>query len=62
MPERASLMMVLGGLIPALELKGLLAVLAFPDEGQGLYNTLVGLLLADRRHLPAPGDKVFCGE
>ena len=43
-------MMVLGGLIPALELKGLLAVLAFPDEGQGLYNTLVGLLLADNRH------------
>ena len=55
-------MMVLGGLIPALELKGLLAVLAFPDEGKGLYNTLVGLLLADNRHLPAPGDKVFCGE
>ena len=55
-------MMVLGSLIPALELKGLLAVLAFPDEGKGLYNTLVGLLLADSRHLPAPGDKVFCGE
>ena len=62
MPERASLMMVLGGLIPALELKGLLAVLAFPDEGKGLYNTLVGLLLADSRHLPAPDEKVFCGE
>ena len=55
-------MMVLGSLIPALELKGLLAVLAFPGEGQGLYNTLVGLLLADNRHLPAHGDKVFCGE
>ena len=55
-------MMVLGGLILALELKGLLAALAFPDEGKGLYNTLVGLLLADSRHLPAPDEKVFCGE
>jgi putative hemolysin len=50
---------VLDGLMPLAELKNRLAIEDdLPDEEEGHYNTLAGLLMAVAGHLPAQGEQI----
>ena len=53
---------LLDGLMPVSELKARLDIRGLPDEEKGRYNTLAGLLMAVSGHLPAPGERIDCGE
>jgi putative hemolysin len=51
----------LDGLMPVAELKSRLAIEDdLPDEHEGHYNTLAGLLMAVAGHLPAKGETITC--
>ena len=51
----------LDGLMPIAELKSRLEIEAeLPDETEGHYNTLAGLLMAVAGHLPAQGEQIEC--
>jgi putative hemolysin len=51
----------LDGLMPVAELKSRLAIEDdLPDEYEGHYNTLAGLLMAVAGHLPAKGEAITC--
>ena len=51
----------LDGLMPIAELKSRLQIEAdLPDETEGHYNTLAGLLMAVAGHLPAQGEQIEC--
>jgi putative hemolysin len=52
---------LLDGLMPVAELKSRLAIEDdLPDEYEGHYNTLAGLLMAVAGHLPAKGETITC--
>jgi len=53
---------LLDGLMPVSELKARLDIRELPEEDKGRYNTLAGLLMAVSGHLPAPGERIDCGE
>lgn len=53
---------LLDGLMPVSELKARLDIRELPEEDKGRYNTLAGLLMALTGHLPAPGERIDCGE
>jgi putative hemolysin len=53
---------LLDGLMPVSELKARLDIRDLPEEEKGRYNTLAGLLMAVSGHLPAPGERIDCGE
>jgi len=53
---------LLDGLMPVSELKARLDIRDLPEEDKGRYNTLAGLLMAVSGHLPAPGERIDCGE
>ena len=53
---------LLDGLMPVAELKARLDIRDLPEEDKGRYNTLAGLLMAVSGHLPAPGERIDCGE
>jgi putative hemolysin len=51
----------LDGLMPISELKARLDIEDdLPDEGEGRYNTLAGLIMAVAGHLPQVGERVEC--
>jgi putative hemolysin len=51
----------LDGLMPIAEFKSRLEIEAeLPDETEGHYNTLAGLLMAVAGHLPAQGEQIEC--
>jgi putative hemolysin len=51
----------LDGLMPIAELKARLAMEdELPDEGEGHYNTLAGLLMAVAGHLPQMAERIEC--
>jgi putative hemolysin len=51
----------LDGLMPVAELKSRLQIDSdLPDEQEGHYNTLAGLLMAVAGHLPAKGEQIEC--
>jgi putative hemolysin len=51
----------LDGLMPIAELKTRLSIEDdLPDESEGHYNTLAGLLMAVAGHLPAQGERIEC--
>jgi putative hemolysin len=53
---------LLDGLMPVSELKARLDIRDLPEEDKGRYNTLAGLLMAVSGRLPAPGERIDCGE
>jgi putative hemolysin len=53
---------LLDGLMPVSELKARLDIRELPEEDKGRYNTLAGLLMAVTGHMPAPGERIDCGE
>jgi putative hemolysin len=53
---------LLDGLMPVSELKARLDIRELPEEDKGRYNTLAGLLMAVSGRLPAPGERIDCGE
>lgn len=52
----------LDGTMPINELKARLDIRDLPDEDRGRYNTLAGLLMSVSGHLPAPGERIECGD
>jgi putative hemolysin len=54
---------LLNGLMPISELKARLSIESdLPDEDEGHYNTLAGLIMAVAGHLPQVGDQVECAD
>ncbi|MBI2771899.1 MAG: HlyC/CorC family transporter [Burkholderiales bacterium] len=53
---------LLDGLMPVGELKARLEIRDLPEEGRGRYNTVAGLLMAVSGRLPAPGERIDCGD
>jgi putative hemolysin len=60
--RRADGSWLLDGLMPISELKARLDIRELPEEDKGRYNTLAGLLMAVSGNLPAPGERIDCGE
>jgi putative hemolysin len=53
---------ILDGLMPLGELKSRLDIRELPDESQGRYNTLGGMLLSESGRLPVLGEKIECAD
>ena len=53
---------LLDGLMPVTELKVRLDIRDLPEEDRGRYNTVAGLLMAVSGRLPAPGERIDCGD
>ncbi|MEP6790681.1 MAG: hemolysin family protein [Ramlibacter sp.] len=53
---------LLDGLMPVNELKARLEIKGLPEEDRGRYNTVAGLLMAVSGRLPAPGERIDCGD
>jgi putative hemolysin len=53
---------LLDGLMPLNELKARLDIRDLPEEDRGRYNTVAGLLMAVSGRLPAPGERIDCGD
>ncbi len=51
---------ILDGLMPISELKARLDIDELPQEDNGRYNTVAGLLMAVSGHMPAEGDQIEC--